>query len=316
MSFKYINPGYANLLDVEGGVTVTDATKSKTGVGFYQPMAGHGINLSETPTELYGKFDVFLLHEGGSASYDFEVRVRIGGANGIGIKRYSNVWYLTGYCNTYAQVSRSANPYYPDTLKSETGLVPNAINTIYFHSTPKVGDDNGNLSIWVNGTRIADYNYAISFGASTTIEVYGTYASNIISNLILSDTEIHQREQVVILPVSTTETTMTANLDGTYTASAANQQILQGIDTTSLIADYGADSDIKGIAVIGNPAYRTAEGLAYLTGLDKHNDTVTQYGTKEVGTLTTGGAIDSRTVSMKLSDLTGYKFGWKAGVGS
>ena len=147
------------------------------------------------------------------------------------------------------------------------------------------------------------------------VVVYGTNSTGLISNLIISDTEINKREQVVILPIGTTETTMTGNLDGTYTASAAGQQILQSIDTSSLIADYGADSQIRGIAVIGNPAYRTAEGLSQLTALEKVNDTVTEYGAKEVASSSTAGVIDSRAVTLSLADLASYKFGWKAGVG-
>ena len=108
---------------------------------------------------------------------------------------------------------------------------------------------------------------------------------------------------------------MTVGSDGKYIASAAGQQILQSIDTSSLIADYGADSQIKGIAVIGNPAYRTAEGLSQLMALEKVNGTVTEYGAKEVQSSATAGVIDSRGVSMTLADLASYKFGWKAGMG-
>jgi len=88
------------------------------------------------------------------------------------------------------------------------------------------------------------------------------------------------------------------------------------VDTASLIADYGADSDIRGIAVIGNPAYRTAEGLSMLTALEKVGDTLTEYGTRQVNSSADAGVLDSRAVSMKLSALADYQFGWKAGVGS
>ena len=60
MSFKYINPGYAELLSVSGGTTVTGEQYSKTGVSFWQTQMNRGLLLSEIPTELYGRFDVFL----------------------------------------------------------------------------------------------------------------------------------------------------------------------------------------------------------------------------------------------------------------
>ena len=316
MPFKYLNPGYAELLDVAGGTTVNDARKSRTGMSCWQPTENYGIGLAETPAELYGKFDVWLHHEGNGNEHDVEIRVCMDGINGVGIRKYGSTWYVYGYCNGHAQVSRSGSPADPAAMKASTGLVLDTVNTVYFRSKPRDDDTAGNLSLWINDMQIADYDYAISFGTSKVIEVVSTSANGLLSSLILSDTGIHKREQVVILPISATETTMTADGSGGYTANAAGQQILQSIDTASLVADYGADSRICGIAVIGNPAYRTAEGLAYLTALEKKGDTITEYGTKETAACRTAGVIDSRAISLSLADLANCKFGWKAGVGS
>lgn len=321
MSFKYINPGYANLLDVTGGITVTDAAKSRTGVGFYQPAKDCGINLSETPADIYGKFDVYVYRdEDDKSANNFEIQVSLG-CNGVSFKKLTNHLYLSGLCNNNSQIYLSECTWYPDEVKDGMNITMNAINTIYFHAHQRSDSSakDGYLVIYVNGKEMGRYeNYGINFSHSNP-DVFVVYASNstgLLSNLILSDTEINQREQVVILPTANTETTMTAREDGSYAANAANQEILQGIDVDSLIADYGADSDIKGIAVIGNPAYRTAEGLSRLTALEKNGDTVTEYGTKNVDASTATGVIDSRAVSLKLSALADYKFGWKAGVGS
>lgn len=86
MSFKYINPGYAELLDVAGGTTITDAQKSKTGVSFWQPTQDKGINISEIPTELYGKFDVYLPSGTG---LDVNVYITFCGYCGVNIRGYS-----------------------------------------------------------------------------------------------------------------------------------------------------------------------------------------------------------------------------------
>ncbi len=160
------------------------------------------------------------------------------------------------------------------------------------------------------------YSYALDFDTSKTLVVYINNANGAISNLILSDLEIDKKEQVAILPISATETTMTQGTDGEYIAGAAGQTILQTVNVASLINDYGADTDIKGIAVIGNPAYRTAEGLSELTALQHDGTTLTEYGTKTAPSSTTGMVIDGHALSMKLPALANYKFGWKAGVGS
>ena len=317
MSFKYINPGYANLLDVDGGITVADSTRSKTGVGFYQPTASKGINISATPTDLYGKFDVYVYRDSDDKTADnFEIQITLG-LNGVSFKKVTN---SSGLVNNNSQIYLNASTWYPDTLKSKLNITMNAINTIAFHAHQRSdsSSSDGYLILYSNGKEVGRAeNYSVNFSYTNpnVVVVYGTNSTGLISNLIISDTEIHKREQVVILPIGTTETDMAGNLDGTYTASATGQQILQSIDTASLIADYGADSQIKGIAVIGNPAYRTAEGLSQLTALENVNGTVTEYGAKEVASSSTAGVIDSRAVTLSLADLASYKFGWKAGVG-
>ena len=144
--------------------------------------------------------------------------------------------------------------------------------------------------------------------------VYADSAYGAISNLILSDTEIDPKEQVVLLPVAATETTMAAGEDGEYIADTDGQTILQSIDTESLIRDYGADTVIKGIAVIGNPVCRTAEGLSNLTAIQSDGAAITEYGTKIAPHGTRGVVADGHALSLKISDITGYKFGWKAGA--
>ena len=58
---RYINPGYGELLDIDGGVTLEDTAYNPThGVAFYQPMDNDGMTLTTPITDIYGKFDFFL----------------------------------------------------------------------------------------------------------------------------------------------------------------------------------------------------------------------------------------------------------------
>ena len=299
MSFKYINPGYAELLDVAGGTTIQDAAKSKTGVSFWQPTRSKGINIAEIPTELYGKFDVYLPSGPG---LDINVYITFCGYCGVNISGYSREWTIYGY---YAGTSYFSN---------KAQVIYDAVNTIWFNAKPTDAGDY--LTVKANGVEIGKKT-GISFNTTSRyIEIYSNSRLAPISNLILSDTEIHPREQVVTLPVKATETTMTANGDGSYTANAANQQIMQSVDVDSLLAEYGEDSEIRGISLMGNPAYRTAEGLAYLTALEDDGTTVTEIGTSEAKQNTSNIVMQGYAKNMKLPALAGYKFGWKAGVGS
>ena len=311
MSFKYINPGYAELLDVSGGTTVVDTQKSKTGVKFYQPTAKKGINLSVALADFYGKYDVYI----GNDYNSFITRVALLKANGysysggIGFTKDSNAMYFFRYYNSNSSISTKAYTSNPSALNIKL----DAINTFWFHITPS---SSGKLEIYSNGVMVDTVESAIDLSDSFTIDVYANNANGAISNLILSDTEINKKEQVAILPIATTETTMTQGENGEYIAGTAGQTILQTVDVASLINDYGADTDIKGIAVIGSPAYRTAEGLSDLTALQHDGTTLTEYGTKTAPASTSGMVVDGHALSLKLPALANYKFGWKAGVGS
>ena len=308
MSFKYINPGYAELLDVTGGTTLVDAVKSKTGFCFSQPTDKKGLTMAETPTGLYGKFDVYIGNDYNSFSIKISL-LRFNGytENGMGFVKSSNSMYFMRYYNDNSSTSTKAYTSSPETLNIKL----DAINTFWFRV---VTGSEGYIEIYSNGVSVDKYEYAIDFAASPTLVVYVSNANGAISNLILADTEIDKKEQVVILPISTTETTMTAGENGEYIAGAEGQTILQTVDVAALINDYGADTDIKGIAVIGNPAYRTAEGLSNLTAIQHDGTILTEYGTKTAPASTSGMVFDSHALSMKLPALANYKFGWKAGA--
>ena len=283
MSFKHINPGYAELLDVAGGTTIVDTVKSKTGVKFYQPTDKKGLVLAETPATLYGKFDVYI----GNDYNNFSIKMLL-----MGFVKSSNTMYFMRYYNGNSSMGTKAYISSPEVLN----LKLDTINTLWFHV---VSGSEGYIEIYSNGVSVEKYSYAIDFATSQTLVVYISNTNGAVSNLILSDTEIDKKEQVAILPISTTETTMTA-----------------GENVASLINDYGADTEIKGIAVVGNPAYRTSEGLSDLTALQHDGTTLTEYGTKTAPSSTSGMVMDGHALSMKLPALADYKFGWKAGVGS
>ena len=86
------------------------------------------------------------------------------------------------------------------------------------------------------------------------------------------------------------------------------------MDTASLITQYGADSRVTGISLIGNPDYRTEEGLCALTAIEKSGGTVTEYGRHIVEQNLTSTVMDTRTVSMSIAELSERQFGWRAGV--
>ena len=314
MAFKYINPGYANLLDTGSGTTVEGAAYSKTGTAFWQPAEKRGIVLTEAPTELYGKFDVYLHRESDSGKDNFEVRVALAGWHGARISKRYDDWYVSGTLDASSIVRVTGSTDYQD-FKESSHLKLDDVNTLYFHVKYKPGTREGSVTLIVNGAEIGTKSYEGEgvFQESKVLEIVSTAKHGLISNIILSDREIDPREQVVMLPSMIAETTMADSGDGIYTATAAGQILLQTADTTALAAAYGEESQVTGIALVGNPAYRTAEGLCALTALEKNGETVTEFGRHILKGQPTGAIVDSRAVSLHLTELTGRKFGWKAG---
>jgi len=302
MAFKYINPGYAELLSVRGGTTVTGEQYSKTGISFWQPTYYKGLNLSEVPSELYGKFDMYIKNSENADRARFSIA--IGGYKIIEAETFWSKWKIRGNNNN-------------NTLAAGEEVRVKAISTVWFHIKP--GQNNDGLFHAVIDEREvcnmpnAYVGYLTNSDAKTITILSGT-DEILISNLILSDEEISPREQVIMLPVESTQTNMTDCGDGSYEATAANQEILQTVDVAALSAQYGADSRVTGISLLGNPAYRTAEGLCALTALEKSGGNITEYGRHIVEQNPNSTIMDTRTVSMTIAELTGRQFGWRAGT--
>ena len=302
MAFKYINPGYAELLSVKDGVTVTGEQYSKTGVSFWQPTYYKGLNLSEVPPELYGRFDMYIkdTEKGGNAKLSFA----IGSYKIIEAEKFRSTWKIRGNNNNEMLVTGDA-------------VRVKAICTVWFHV--RAGENNdGVFHAMIDEREVCNkrkehIGYLTNSDANT-IAILTKNDDILISNLILSDEGISPREQVITLPVKETQTNMTDCGDGSYEATAANQEILQTVDVAALSAQYGADSRVTGISLIGNPAYRTAEGLCALTAIEKSGGNITEYGRHIVEQNSTSTVMDTQSASMTIVELSDRQFGWRAGT--
>lgn len=307
MSFKYINPGWAELLDVGGGQTIQTTTQSRTGTAFYQPTPRKGLNLETELKDFYGKFDIYIPKDGTEQWVNISL-IRADGRAVHGIsfeKTSSQIHFMRCYGN-----NSITTEYVNLTSSDQINIRLDSINTIQFHVKP--GDD-GCIWIFANNKLVDTFKHEISFEQSQTLAIYVSNANSAISNLILSDEEIDGREQVLVLPVSATDTDMTAGEGGAYIADKEGQQLLQTIDAAELMQEYGADSVVKGIEVVGNPAHRTAEGLASLTAIEKDETGIREYG-KATVPAASRGITSGRSVSMTIAELAKHQFGWKAGA--
>ena len=315
MSFKYLNPGFPGLLDTTSGVLVEDEKCSRTGVGFWQPNTEKGVKFPTYPQELYCKFDFFLYYDT-SSNTDYSIIVRTNYPYcGISLKKSKAYvdfeYHVRSYDYTIAYGNETAK------LQDEGNLRLNQVNTVCFHYKPSTSSSSNDsvIEIFVNGKRKVRSSRYAEFPSSSEGVTMAFSSSNAIaplSSILLSDEPFDMRESLVRVPVKSVTTDMTDNGDGTYTTSEVGQTLLQELDVPALLEAHGATSDVTGILSVASPACRT-EALNQLTHVEKQGDTVTEYGSTEVGLDATGAACAVRPVSMKLSELAGLSVGWKAG---
>ena len=301
MSFKYINPGYAELLSTSGGTTVTGEQYSKTGVSFWQPNDKKGISLSESPTEFYAKFDLYIQGVTGRDDVDFSF--------GIG---YQNGIYLRGYRSlTFSGLAGTSSLFYQSDIAE---IIPMyAMSTVWLH-IKQGNENNGILHVIVNDHEFCNKRDINLLYDSRTIKIFSDNNRALISNLILSDAPIDPREQIALLQVAATQTNMTDCGDGSYEATAAGQELLQSVDVASLITQYGGNSRVVSIAPFAKPAYRTAEGLCALTAIEKGGGTITEQGRHIVGQDTAGYVMGAYDTPLRIAELAERQFGWRAGT--
>ena len=297
MAFKYINPGYADLIDLGSDKTVRDAKYSKTGVSFWMPKI-RGIAVPYTLTELYGKFNVYIKS---GKSLDSTAWFQFGGKNRVKIRGYNDYWDVYGINRDTAYFDARKHMKHDD------------VNTIWFHMKQEPSY-NAMLHVIVNGHEIGKRtDLYMDFRDAKEISIYADTDDALLSNIILSDEDINMKEQAVLLSVQSMATDMTDGGDGSYRATAVGQQILQTMDTAALAAAYGADSQVTGITLFGAPAYRTGTGICTLTALEEANGAVTEHGRHELTDKTTAIVWDGHSASFSMAEMEARKFGWKAG---
>lgn len=308
MAFTYVNPGYGELLDVSGATTVEDAKCNPySGVGFWHKRSDVGVVLPEIPSEIFVHVSFFI---NTSALSSADTAVKVGNNNGIQIKESYRVWKIYVYCN---------NTEIKTINEEETNLNILGANDILLHIRAG-NDDNGLISVMVNGEEIytTTRNVSITKTESYSIEPNALVLCSktervLLSNIIASDSPVGCKEKVGILPFIDTDTNMTANEDGSYTASAEGQHFLQTIDAETLIRTYGGASRVSGLYLSGNPAYTTGEELRKAIACGG-KEVISDIASVTLAMDNAAKAIIGGNVSMTLEDLRGYKFGWKAGV--
>ena len=319
MAFKYINPGYGAWTGNSGVTTYESFTYNPIhGVSFYKY---NSTTVVPTPqrftTDFYCKFNYHAAGFSNSSS-----RVPIIGV----VMEYDSYTYVYDRMITYGIDS---SRHLTLSISSSTGgtgteKMPlyGSINSVWVHLARDNTNQINTLEAIFNGVydRIVyntstksdqrEYTFSDYKGFVIRFPAYDSY----ISELIVSDEYISPKEQIISVPISATETNMTAGASGIYIADAPNQTLLQTPNLSAMIENYGASSQITGIQVVGNPAYKTEIGAMTLTGITKSGASIAEHHSCELGTASTAVVADSWTLeNTTLAGLSGMQFGWKTG---
>ena len=295
-----MNPGLAELLDVSGGTNVTGKQYNPYGeTAFWQSSSSPAVILPEVPTEIYIHVTLYLDKPQG----DYPKCQFLPTDNTTGVSfQYSS--YSGWSCNAIFNNTQDGSVSETD-AHLEEGKLHEVI--VYLK-----GDSNGIIAVSINGSEVLRRTGYVPL--SQNVKIKCSSATFLLSNLIISDTPIDAKEHVIALPVKATETDMTANADGSYTADKAGQYLLQTIDADALLTKYGSETKITGLEFCGNPASCTGSELAKLVGIQKAKDgTVTEWGSTTLS-MTPAVVRLANTTVLTLEELGNCQIGVKAGV--
>ena len=317
MSFKYINPGYAELLTEKPCETVINETYNPQNKVCFSPYKysdyKNYILLPYKPSEIYGLFYVTFTDRNYYISNSFGIMfLRDYSSQRSGLQFYNDSSY-----NNYLNVRM----LYNDSASINAQISNYAQSTpykIWFHIRMKTteNDEPGLIEFSINGGETFITQEFDSVATFYNRRLFlALRESGYFSNIIISDEYIDPKEEIIALPISSTETDMTFDSEtGIYTATALNQTLLSAVDVEGLSNEYGSDSTVTGIALIGNPAYKTANGLTSLTAISKDSvNSVTEFDSISLSDDTSAMILNSFSTDTSIGNLQNYKFGWKAG---
>lgn len=325
MSFKYINPGYAEFIsDKKIQQAIPDSNQSRTGIAFY------GFNSSTTGLSIYdakNSSTKILPKISGSqfwAKADFynsnNSTIYFKQSYGSGIKintstQYSSDNYLTIYLGSEMTTLAATSV---NDMNSQFSIRPNAINTLWLHVLLSNDSSVGYVEFQINNKHFEKFFGNTLPSGSTNTQNYEyfivTSRGGHLSSVIISDVYISPYERVVPLAVSNTVTDMETLESGLYVADNASETLLQSVTTTSLANEYGSDAQVTGIALIGNPAYEVDDVIGSLTAITKYNGVLTER--DKITLLTDSDAMIVSSFALPtdttIADLADYQFGWRS----
>ena len=306
MSFKYLNPGFAEWLNTSAGTTVNNYEYNRYGgVAFWNKQNKADVELPEAPGKhLYIKASFWISDQGGDRGY-FEISsARKDGSKSTGFGGYR------GYGGGW-DIYRYGNGSY-STISKVTCIRYGKMNDVLIHIN-KDTSGAAKMTLNLNGTVIYD-DYNWDFGIQDYVKLRSEVSDVLMSNVIISDQPVDIKERVVPLKVVATETDMPTDEDGNYITSETGKIVLYTLDAGEVIERFGDDFQITGLGFACVPGYSTGDAVTKITGLRKNQQGEEELGSVRLSSEKNGKTVLGTSIDIPLADLHTSQFGIKTGA--
>lgn len=214
--WKYVNPGYGELLDEKLGTTKSTVYNPKNGVCIGGQINYGKINLPNLK-EIYVKCNVYF-----KSSSDF-LNIYVSKDNvkiGLWKNRYDNLGVMIGDTEYESIMEFDTNKLYSVVLHVKAGV-------------------KGVVELFADNTLVKAYNTQITASSFDAVKIRAQ--TDYVSNIIISDQDIRD-ESVLVVPLGEPTGTWSGISDGEAKATEADQVLTQSLKINDIENVVGTDT--------------------------------------------------------------------------
>lgn len=214
--WKYVNPGYGELLDEKLGTTKSTAYNPKNGVCI-GGQTNYGAITLPNLQEVYIKCNVYFK----SISDNFNIYVSKNNVKiGLWKNRYENLGVLIGDTEYESIMEFTTDKLYSVVLHVKAGV-------------------KGVVELFADNTLVKAYNTQITASSFDAVKIRAQ--TDYVSNIIISDQDIRD-ESVLVVPLGEPTGTWSGISDGEAKATEADQVLTQSLKINDIENVVGTDT--------------------------------------------------------------------------
>ena len=334
MEIVHVDPGYGKMMELYSN-TELEYVENST----YNPTSGVAFTCTSGGASFFPNFDFNFEPKGQFYKKVWSLKFSFyadGGAFYVGFTHAQNAIATSDAGLQFGTSNVRARRYVEGRVQDE--IIAESVNGFhnvsitysltaegagnYISATTIIFDDITDFQIYTSAEETFIPSYAgLSFAISGQNHIF-------ISNVLLgqatyegdgtgdipSDDGIPANTPIYRLPTGATDTDFTAGEDGEYIGTTNGQTLLQTVDASTLITNFG-DKPINHIVAYGAPGYRVGSAVTRATGISKSDDDITSHGTHELSYVKDAHVYDVWEIGNEstFSDINGLKVGWRAG---